>query len=85
MEDKWIRFTITDNGIGRQKAASQKSSFSPHESTAMQVTEQRLRDFNGALHVLPLQIQDLFGPDGSPAGTRIVLSVLKKTNIPNPT
>ena len=84
-EDTWIRCTITDNGIGRKNAASQKSSFSPHESTAMQVTEQRLQDFNSGLNVIPLQIEDLYDPTGSPTGTRVVLSVRTKKNIQIPT
>jgi sensor histidine kinase YesM len=75
----WLHFAIADNGIGRHEAAKLKSSLKQHESTAMQVTEQRLRDFNRTLNSNPLQIEDVFLPDGSTAGTRIILHVKKKS------
>ncbi|HZV68229.1 MAG TPA: histidine kinase [Saprospiraceae bacterium] len=79
-DKEWIHFSITDNGIGRQKASMLKSQMTQHESTAIQNTIQRLRDFNGSIHSDPLKIEDLYLPDGTPAGTRIWLHIRKKTS-----
>lgn len=75
---EWIDVIITDNGIGRQQAAKKNSKLTPHESTAMEVTEQRLRDFNVPLQIPPLHIEDLYDSKGTPSGTRILLKVRKK-------
>lgn len=77
-QEGWVQFEIRDNGIGRKKAATLRSPSDDHESTAIQVTEQRLRDFNGTVHHNPLQIEDLSSPDGLPTGTQIFLQVRKK-------
>lgn len=74
----WVHFSITDNGIGRESASNFKSPLKEHESTAMENIEQRLRDFNRTPNVNPLQVEDLFTPAGSAAGTRILLQIRKK-------
>lgn len=79
-DKEWVHFSITDNGIGRQKAAMSKSSSKEHESTALSLTAQRLLDFNGTTKMDPLKIEDLFAPDGSAVGTRIWLHIRKKNS-----
>lgn len=68
---------IEDNGIGRAMAAELKSrSANLQKSHGMTVTAERL----AALHTLfgtasTVETLDLFHPDGSPAGTRILLTL----------
>lgn len=67
--------TIADNGIGREQAALEQRD-PAHRSLGMQLTSERLRllsrrmNDNGAIRV-----EDLRNTDGSPAGTRVTLSL----------
>ncbi|MFZ1677335.1 MAG: histidine kinase, partial [Saprospiraceae bacterium] len=79
-DKEWVHFSITDNGIGRQKAAMSKPSIKEHESTAVSLTGQRLVDFNGTVKPDALKMEDLFAPDGSAIGTRVWLHIRKKTS-----
>jgi hypothetical protein len=66
--------SITDNGIGREKAREmrQLSTRKDHRSLGMKITHDRLElinRLNGSQ--LSLTITDLYAEDGSPAGTRV--------------
>jgi LytS/YehU family sensor histidine kinase len=69
--------SITDDGIGRKKAAELKSkSASTHKSMGMKITADRIASMkwrkandNG------IQITDLVLPDGTPAGTRVEIKI----------
>ena len=72
-----LECVIEDNGVGRAKARELKSkSASAGKSLGMKLTESRLAllnkhaDWNAAVEII-----DLHHPDGTPAGTRVVLRV----------
>ncbi len=65
----WMQCFIQDDGVGRAAAAVRNRERSPgHQSVAMDVTRERLRAMGGSMVV-----EDLTHPDGTPAGTRIIL------------
>ena len=68
---------VTDNGVGREAARALKSkSASDHKSHGMAVTAERLNLlsnlYNRQIHA---KVEDLVLPDGSPAGTQVVLTI----------
>lgn len=77
MVNDTIRCTITDNGIGREKAAwYQQEAGSSHVSVGMQLTSERLKLLsrrlgeNGAIRV-----DDLSDDLGAPTGTRVTVEL----------
>ncbi len=68
---------IIDNGIGRQHAAELKSKSTPtHKSLGMKITRDRiemLQNKNQAHAVV--SINDIVLPDGTPAGTEVLLKI----------
>lgn len=67
-----ISCTITDNGIGRE--AAKAAARSDHRSLGMQLTADRIRLLSRRLGKNnKVEVEDLFGPDHQPAGTRVVL------------
>lgn len=61
--------TITDNGVGRERAKLNNKQRDPsHKSTALLVVEERLKLFN--ISGKP-EITDLFNQNNSPSGTRV--------------
>jgi LytS/YehU family sensor histidine kinase len=76
-EEEFLICSITDDGIGRKKAAELKSkSASTHKSMGMKITADRIAIMKsskaGDNHI---QITDLVLPDGQPAGTRVELKI----------
>jgi sensor histidine kinase YesM len=76
-QDDYLVCRITDDGIGRKKAAELKSkSASTHKSMGMKITADRIasmrRRKSGDNNI---QITDLVLPDGSPAGTRVEIKL----------
>ena len=70
-----IECTITDNGVGRKKAAEIKSQREHHhKSTALIVTQERLNILNPG-EAQSIEIRDLVAPDGDPAGTEVVVRI----------
>jgi LytS/YehU family sensor histidine kinase len=65
----YLLVEVHDNGMGRRYAAQHQPT--THESFASAALERRLQLINsGVVTVVdPLQYQDLYNPDGSPAGT----------------
>ncbi len=77
MENDLLLCKITDDGVGRKKAAERKNSCSHrHPSMGMKITERRI-----ALLLPPGQsenlitVHDLILPDGAPGGTEVVLKI----------
>ncbi|MCE3228119.1 MAG: signal transduction histidine kinase [Bacteroidetes bacterium] len=70
--------TITDNGIGREKAAEIKRTMpvSKHKSLGMKITEDRLRILNEVNNSkLSVTVTDLKDEDGNALGTQVELYV----------
>ncbi len=77
-EEQFIVCTITDNGIGRKKAAEIKRTMpgNKHKSLGMKITEERLRILNEISQSKhSVKIIDLINDDGSAAGTTVELYV----------
>ena len=75
-EDSMLICTITDNGIGRKKAAALNDKSRKHKSMGMKITESRIammQKMNGGGK--SIEIRDLADPDGSAAGTEVVLRI----------
>jgi tetratricopeptide (TPR) repeat protein len=77
LEKEKIKYTIQDNGIGRQKAKVYNMQNKPyHKSVGLKITEERLNIFNhqhennGAI-----LITDLYDEDKRPCGTKVELKI----------
>ncbi len=68
---------ITDDGIGRNRAAELKSkSASPHKSMGMRITAERIAILQQKKQInTTIQIRDLVLPDGSAGGTEVLLKI----------
>ncbi len=76
-EDNRIICTITDNGVGRRKAAEQYSQLPEgHLSKAVNITRQRLKDFNQFADTESIRFIDL-EDNGVPSGTTVVILIRK--------
>ncbi len=69
--------TITDNGIGREKASQLKkeSMETYHESTSLKVTEERLEQLNNTHEQGSIHIEDMKDVNGNACGTKIILRI----------
>lgn len=77
-KDNFLICTITDDGIGREKASEIKRTMpiSKHKSMGMKITEDRLKILNEVNNSqLSVNIVDLKNPDGSAAGTEVKLYI----------
>jgi len=77
-ENNFLICTITDNGIGRERAAEIKRTmpFSRHRSLGMKITEDRLKILNEInSSQLSVIITDLKNADGTSSGTKVELFV----------
>jgi sensor histidine kinase YesM len=77
IDEKVLTCIISDNGIGRKKAAALKSkSAEKQKSLGLQITKERLallnEEFSGETF---LDIEDLFDEDARPSGTRVILKM----------
>ena len=75
--DHLLKCTVTDNGIGREKARELKSrSSAEHRSSAIDITEQRMKWLSRELHLpATIEIIDLKDADGIPSGTQVILKI----------
>ena len=73
--DHQIHCTITDDGIGRKKAAEIKQKLGLHEkSRGMMISKERLDFFNKTENdIYSVKITDLTDDDGNPSGTKVEL------------
>ncbi len=76
-DEHLLRIEITDDGIGRARAAELKSkSASKHKSLGMQVTADRIRMINQLYNIQTrIQVTDLVDSFGEPCGTRVLLEI----------
>lgn len=76
-EDEYLRIKITDDGIGRKRAAELKSkSATRHHSMGLKITTDRIlmvQKYYGKEP--PVKINDLVHADGSPAGTEVIIKI----------
>ena len=72
-----LEISVTDNGIGRKKAAELKRpGRKQHKSLGMQLTFERLKDLEEATGVdVKWHITDLYDKDGKAAGTKVTLII----------
>ena len=76
-DDQILECSITDNGIGRQKAIEARAQMGNyHKSTALKVAEERLANLNGNTKFIPFEIIDLKDGDDNPAGTKVIFRIL---------
>jgi ligand-binding sensor domain-containing protein len=76
-EDNHLFFKITDNGIGREKAAALASkSATKHKSMGLRITAHRIAMMQDSRALeSPVTINDLTNADGSAAGTEVVIKM----------
>jgi len=76
-DEQWLRVDITDDGIGRAKAAEYKSkSATRHKSFGMKVTAERIELINQLYQTnTRIEISDLTTPDGQPSGTQVTVHI----------
>jgi len=81
-EGDHVTCTVSDNGVGRKRAAELESSQpKEHESAALKITEERLEHLNSeGENGNSITIDDLFHEDGSPAGTRVTIRMRAMTD-----
>lgn len=76
-ENQQLKMKITDDGIGRQRAAELASKSSPkNKSMGLKITAGRLsllQKTNG--NASPVTVNDLVHPDGTAAGTEIIIKL----------
>ncbi|MBS1598829.1 MAG: tetratricopeptide repeat protein [Bacteroidetes bacterium] len=76
-EDSFLVYTINDNGIGRKKASSFKSKSSTRfKPLGVKITSERITILkNSEANKHPIIINDLVDPDGTPAGTEVIIKI----------
>ena len=75
-EDSALTCTITDDGIGRKRAAELNGGSVKHKSMGMKITESRIammQKMNG--QDKSIEVKDLTDADGNAAGTEVVLRI----------
>lgn len=76
-----LRCVVEDNGVGRQVAQRRHA----HPSRGLQLLRDRIDTLNRAgLGPITLTVEDLYAPDGSSRGTRVVVVVSEESH-PDPT
>jgi sensor histidine kinase YesM len=78
-----LQCVITDNGIGREKAAVLKTkSGAKQKSLGLKITTERLALFNNekAVHSF-YRAEDVTGEDGNVAGTKVTLNIKFKNSV----
>jgi LytS/YehU family sensor histidine kinase len=76
-DDDYLIIRIADDGIGRKKSAALSSkSAALHKSRGLQMTADRIALIHSKTPVeAPVKIIDLIMPDGSPAGTEVIIKI----------
>ncbi len=76
LENDTIKYSIQDNGVGRFAAAAYNRLNKPnHKSVGLQITTDRISNFNGANDSNAVKIIDLFDKDNNPCGTKVELQI----------
>jgi hypothetical protein len=66
---------ITDDGVGRKRAAELKSKSSTHKSMGISITADRIAMLQQEQENDFILITDLVFPDGSSAGTEVLIKI----------
>ncbi len=74
-EDQYLFISITDDGVGRKKAAGLDNKPDNHKSIGMRLTQERIRNLAQGTEESYVQVFDLTNPDGSPAGTEVTIKI----------
>ncbi len=76
-QENTLRITITDDGVGREKAAEYKSkSATKHKSFGMKVTAERIELINQLYKThTSIKIHDLKDAQGQPVGTKVMVEI----------
>ncbi|WP_375448324.1 histidine kinase [uncultured Fibrella sp.] len=72
-----IHVEITDDGVGRARAADYKRrSVNSYKSVGLQLTADRIKLINRLYHThTQVEVQDLFTERGEPSGTRVIVEI----------
>jgi len=83
IDKKVLNFTITDDGVGRSKAAEIKtSSVEKQKSMGLKITADRLALLNKDNEQPTFfNVEDIIDNEGKPAGTRVILKMNYKNLI----
>lgn len=72
LEGDKIKYTIEDNGIGRERAKVYNMQNRPyHKSVGLQITEERINIFNEEDKKNAIHIVDLYDENKNPGGTKV--------------
>ncbi|WP_345248113.1 sensor histidine kinase [Nibrella saemangeumensis] len=76
-QENLLQLTITDDGVGRTRAAELKSKSASHrKSFGMKMTSERIALVNQLYQThTQVEIQDLVDTDGLPAGTEVIIQI----------
>ena len=76
-EQDYLRFRIADDGIGRERSAAMTSkSATRHKSMGLKITADRIAMLErSAMQKSSVEIKDLRHPDGSAAGTEVIIKI----------
>ncbi len=76
-QDNLLQLTITDDGVGRARAAELRSKSASHrKSFGLKMTSERIALVNQLYQThTQVLIEDLVDTDGQPAGTEVVLQI----------
>jgi len=76
-ENDHLYFKVADNGIGRKKASELASkSATRHKSAGLRITANRIAMIQNANGLeSPVKINDLAEPDGTAAGTEVIIKM----------
>ena len=76
-QENLLQLAITDDGVGRTRAAELKSKSASHrKSFGLKMTSERIALVNQLYHTqTQVLIQDLVDADGQPAGTEVILQI----------
>jgi len=85
-EESWLVITITDNGIGRTKAAELKSKgATAKKSFGMKVTSERIALIKKLYQTdTEISVLDLVDNEGQPAGTEVTIKIHLHDNAAHP-
>jgi len=74
--DEVLCCKISDNGIGRIKAAQiETNAASTYQSTAARVTAERIKLLQPSAKIETIKITDVMLADGTPGGTEVLLKI----------
>jgi tetratricopeptide (TPR) repeat protein len=81
MKGQHMICVITDNGIGRTKAAEIKTrSMDKQTSFGLKLTTERLALFNNSKNAGSFRIEDVTDNEGNISGTRVIIEIRNKKN-----